>query len=449
MHRVGVVGITWRSQRSSLINEMTIAREARAEQLPRLAAAIGARELVYLATCNRVEVAFASEGDVPLGELRRRVFAALTGRAPAAGEAEHALRAWQGEGALEHLLLLAAGLESARIGENEVAVQLRDAADAARKAGLLGAQLDPVFTEAFRVAKRVRPLTEGRGGAVSLADVATRLASDHLRRRPGTVGLVGVSPMTIQAAHQLTRAGHAVLVVNRTLSKAEALAAEVGGAACALERFRESPVAVSVLMLAAGGADPILARGDLERLAARSATGEAPLLIDLGVPPNVLPEDAAAADVPRLGMDAIIESSTEDRERTRLEFAEARAVVDKALEEVRRNAAERLVGPMIGELRRRYRHTALEGVQRLVDKELSGLGDAEREAVTRWAETLSRRFAHLPAIGLRELAFRVGPSAVAAFFEGTDPELARAIHAAADQDGMGLDTETDHAMETA
>jgi glutamyl-tRNA reductase len=449
VHRVGVVGITWRSQRSSLINEMTIAREERAARLPQLAAEIGARELVYLATCNRVEVTFASEGDVPLGVLRRRVFAALTGRTPASGEAEHALRAWQGEGALEHLLLLAAGLDSARIGENEVAIQLRDAADTSRKAGLLGGHLDPVFTEAFRVAKRVRPLTEGRGQAVSLADVAARLASDRLQRVPGTVGVVGVSPMTIQCAHQLARQGHSVLVINRTLAKAEALAAECGGTACALDRFRAAPEAVAVLILAAGGTDPILARRDLERLAARSVSGEAPLLIDLGVPPNVLPEDAAAVDVQRLGMEAVIESATEDRERTRLEFAEARAVVDKALEDVRREAAERLVGPMIGELRRRYRHTALEGVQRLCDKELAGLGDAEREAVTRWAETLSRRFAHLPAVGLRELAFRVGPSAVAAFFEATDPQLARELQAAADRDGMDFDAAPDTAMETA
>lgn len=449
MHKVGVVGITWRSQRSSLINEMTIAREERAERLPQLAAVIGARELVYLATCNRVEVTFASEGDVPLAVLRRRVFAALTGRDPAAGEAEHALRAWQGEGALEHLLLLAAGLDSARIGENEVAAQLRDAAEVARKTGLLGSHLEPVFAEAFRVAKRIRPLTEGRTGAVSLADVATRLAAEQIARRPGTVGVIGVSPMTEQSARALSRDGHHVLVINRTLSKAEALANEIGGAACSLDAFRAAPALVSVLILAAGGTDPILRRGDLERLAARADSGDAPLLIDLGVPPNVLPEDAAAADVPRLGMDAIIESATEDREKVRLEFAEARAVVDKALEEVRREAAERLVGPMIGELRRRYRHTALEGVQRLYDKELAGLGAKEREAVERWAETLSRRFAHLPAIGLRELAFRVGPSAVAAFFEGTDPQLARELQAAAERGGIGLEEENDNAMEMA
>lgn len=449
MHRVGVVGISWRSQRSGLINEMTIARDDRAERLPRLAAEIGARELVYLATCNRVEVTFASDGDVPLGVMRRRVFGALTGRTPASGEAEHALRAWQGEGALEHLLLLAAGLDSARIGENEIAVQLRDATETSRKAGLLGAHLDPVFTEAFRVAKRVRPLTEGRVGAVSLADVAARLAHDHLERRPGTVALVGISPMTTQSARQLARMGHPVLVVNRTVEKAEALAAEVGGSACSLEHFRQTPAVVSVLILAAGGTDPILRRADLERLAARASSGEAPLIIDLGVPPNVLPEDAAAADVPRLGIEAVIESSADDRERTRMEFAEARAVVDAALEDVRRAAAERLVGPMIGELRRRYRRTALDGEQRLVDKELSGLGDAEREAVTRWAETLSRRFAHLPAVGLRELAFRAGPSAVAAFLEGADPQLARELQAAAERSGIGLEPENDDAMETA
>ncbi|HXD22906.1 MAG TPA: hypothetical protein VN613_06065, partial [Gemmatimonadaceae bacterium] len=48
------------------------------------------------------------------------------------------------------------------------------------------------------------------------------------------------------------------------------------------------------------------------------------------------------------------------------------------------------------------------------------------------AETLASRLAHVPSIGIRDLAFTVGPSAVEAFFETSDPAI-RASLAAADQ----------------
>ena len=80
MHRTGVVGISWRHPRASALGAFTIPREEREGRIPRLAAAIGVRELAYLATCNRVEVAFVLEGPVPIVEYRRRIFAHLMGR---------------------------------------------------------------------------------------------------------------------------------------------------------------------------------------------------------------------------------------------------------------------------------------------------------------------------------------------------------------------------------
>lgn len=436
MRRIGVVGLSWRSRHGNLLNELTISREEREARLPRLAQDLGVPELVYLATCNRVEVAFAREPHVPLSMYRRRVFSALTGRAPVSGEAEHTLKAWQGEGAVEHLFLVAAGLDSARVGESEIAGQLRDAVDLSRSLGLTGSRLDPIFAETFKVAKRVRPMTEGKIGRVSLAQVAARVAKTRLDTNRGTVALVGLSPMTMQCAEALAAHGAPLLIVNRTEGRAADYAATIGARHQSLEQFRQAPEPVSVVILATGATEPVLRCADLERLAARAPLGESPLIIDMGVPPNVTPADAAAADVPRMGMEEITEAATVDRERVLLEFSEARAVVDDALTDLRRQMADRLVGPMIAELRRRYRHTAMEGVDRLLEKQLEALGEPQREAVRSWAETLSRRFAHLPAIGLRELAFRVGPAAVEAFFDGVDPQLARELHEAADRAGL-------------
>ena len=62
MHRIGVVGISWRHGSADALASLTIPKEERDARLPKLADAAGVKELVYLATCNRVEVAFASDG---------------------------------------------------------------------------------------------------------------------------------------------------------------------------------------------------------------------------------------------------------------------------------------------------------------------------------------------------------------------------------------------------
>jgi len=436
VNRIGVVGISWRDRRSSAVASLTVPREDRETRLVRLAAEIGLREMVYVATCNRVEVAFVREDTIPVADYRRRIHAGLLGRDPPAGESEHTLRAWQGEGAIEHLFLVTAGLDSARIGESEVTGQIREAVQLARHLGLLGPHLTTVFTEALRVARRVRPITEGRIGKVSLAQVAVRHVRERVARTPGTVALIGVSPMTIQCGQHLAAGGVPLVVVNRTPERAATMAADLGAESRSLDAFRESPVPVEALIVATGAPDPVLGRADLERIAGRTPSGEPPLVVDLSVPPNVAPEVAAAADVPRIGMDEITEEASADREQILLEFADARVMVDEALTDLRRQTAERLVGPMIAELHRRYRNTAVEGVDRLIARHLPALEESERGKILRWAETLARRFAHVPSVGLRELAFRSGPAAVEAFFAGADPQLARDLHEAAEQMGL-------------
>lgn len=435
MHRIGVVGLGWRQHRGALLAELTIPRESRVERLPWLRERAGVQELVYLATCGRVEVAFATDGNVSFDACRRRIFEALTGRDAHPGEAEQSMRAWHGEGAAEHLFVVTAGLDSARVGESEVAGQVRDAIADARAAGTMGPRLDRVFTEAQRVAKRVKPMTEGRIGTVSLADIAVHHAAERALRTGGAVAVVGVSPMTVQCARALSARGVRVIVVNRTVARAEELAREVNGEARSLDDFRASPDAVEALVLATGAKEPVLGRADIERISAHTASGEPPLFIDFGMPPNVDPEIAEATGVRRLGMDRISEEAAQDRDRLLLDFADARAVIDEAMVEFRKHTAERLVGPVIAQLRLNYRRTAMEGVDRLLARSMRDLNDAERETLRRWAETLASRLAHVPSIGLRDLAFAVGPSAVEAFFESSDPALRQSLAVAGESEG--------------
>src|SRR5262245_16388786 len=109
MDQIGVVGLSYRHAGADDIAGFTLPKDEIAGRLSSLRQRLGTAEVVYLATCNRVEVVFAMPEGHGARDLRAEAFAALTGRAPNPGEARSTLRTWVGEAAVEHLFLTACG----------------------------------------------------------------------------------------------------------------------------------------------------------------------------------------------------------------------------------------------------------------------------------------------------------------------------------------------------
>ncbi len=426
MESIGLVGLTFREQGADAVARLTVPREQRPELVARMARELGVAELVYLATCNRAEIVYRERAGRRAVDRRRQILRLLLGREVAAGEAERTLRGWLGEGAVEHLLLVASGLDSAQLGEREIQGQLRDALTTAREAGTAGALLDRLVEESLRVAHQVHRDTHLGEGRVSLAEIAVDHLLERVRRTPGRVALVGVSPMTRKAGEALARHGVELVIANRSLEHARELAATLGNAqAMTLDEFRQRPPQIEGLVAATGAPEAVLDRPSLERLAARTASGEPPLAIDLALPADVDPEAARVVGVPRIGMDEINLAADSQRQRRSAETAAARELVDEALEGLRHRLAERVLAPVLAQIRQRYQQTASEGVARLLAKHGERIDAELEEAIRRWADTLSRRFAHLPTVGLRGLANDLGVAAVASFLAAGDDELSQ------------------------
>jgi glutamyl-tRNA reductase len=413
MHQIGVVGLSYRHVGVDEVARFALPKSELAGRLPALRATLDAAETLYVGTCNRVEVLFTTSDGSPAGDARNEVFRALTGREPQPGEASRILRAWTGEAAVEHLFLVACGLDSAQAGEHEIAAQLRDAWEASRLAQTCGPTLDRLVGEALGMANRVHRLEANVKGP-SLADLAADRVLLHLAGKPGTVALVGVSPMTKRCGMALHRAGVPLLIVNRTLQVAEEFAQTVSGRAVALERFRANPSDVSALVLAAGGGEPVLDIHALARLA-RSAA-RPPLILDFGVPPNVDPEAARVIGVNRIGMNELIQAAQERRISQLMRLAPVRAAIDERLTRLRGELATRAIGRRLADLRGTFEQIATAEVDRALAAELRDLDESQREIVHRLASTVARRLAHLPLAGLRAAAAHASADAVDAFF---------------------------------
>jgi glutamyl-tRNA reductase len=375
--------------------------------------ALHGTEVLYLSTCNQVAIIYATPG--PATDRRADVFRALTGREPNNGEASAALRAWTGEAAVEHLLLVACGMDSAQAGEQDIYVQLRAAWQAAREAQVAGPLLDRILSEAMNMARHAHRIATH--DAPSMADLAVGRVMQQLAyrgdREGAVVGLVGVSPMTRRCGLQLRARGVAVTVINRTLDTAQELATELGARAVSLQSFRQDPAAegCAVLVCASGAAEPVIDRDLLVKLAQVR-----PLLIDFGLPPNVDVDAARILDFTRVGIDDLVQTARHGRVEHLLRLAPVRAAIDEHLARLRSELAARAIGPQLAQLRDDFERITEGEVNRLLREVLQGLDENQRNQLSGWGRTLAHRLAHLPLSGMRAAAEHAGPEVTDAFF---------------------------------
>mgnify|MGYP006171474301 CR=1 FL=1 len=149
-------------------------------------------------------------------------------------EAEGYLYRRSGREAVRHLFRVASSLDSMVVGEAQIQGQVREAyvtAHAMRDRKVVGPVLGRLFETALSVGGRVRAETKLGTGAASVPSAAVELARKIFGSLRGRRALIlGAGQMSELALECLAGEGIGdVVVVNRTVRRAEALAGKVGG----------------------------------------------------------------------------------------------------------------------------------------------------------------------------------------------------------------------------
>src|SRR3981081_647755 len=97
MHQIGVVGLSYRHAGVEEVARFAGPKTAVPGRLPALRTLLKAAEILYVGTCNRVEVVYATDDGSAAGDARQDVFRILSGREAQPGEASAILRAWTRE----------------------------------------------------------------------------------------------------------------------------------------------------------------------------------------------------------------------------------------------------------------------------------------------------------------------------------------------------------------
>ncbi|MBW2713413.1 MAG: glutamyl-tRNA reductase, partial [Deltaproteobacteria bacterium] len=209
-----------------------------AEFLPQLMVCEYIDEVAIISTCNRVEILMVLNGDF-LDEtaewLQQEFFMRLAGEdtLPEGTSLASACYEYRGREMVRHLFRVSSSLDSLVVGEPQILGQVKDAFRVAQSAGSTGQVLNRLFERGFLTAKRVRRETTIAEGAVSVARVAVTLGQQIFESFEGkTALLIGAGEMIEAAAKALVAEGlTSMQIANRTLSRAEHLAAEFNATA--------------------------------------------------------------------------------------------------------------------------------------------------------------------------------------------------------------------------
>jgi glutamyl-tRNA reductase len=394
-----VVGLNHRNVPLDLLERMTVPAERLPKALHDLVSREHVTEAVVLSTCNRTEIYAAAEKYHGAMADVRNSLSEVTHVAPEAF-ADH-LYAYHDTAAVAHLFSVAAGLDSAVIGESEILGQVRQAWEAATAEGAAGAGLHMLFRHALEVGKRARTETGIGRSMTSVSSAAVALAAERLGDLTGKRVLVlGAGDMGEGMAVSLAAAGVAeVLVANRTPERAHELAERVGGRAVPLFDLPRVLADVDVLLTSTGATSVMVEHGDVEEVV-RERAGREILIIDVAVPRDV---DPAAADLPGvtlLDMDDLRAFADAGLAERRREAAKARDLVDEEVGRYREASTARQVAPVVTALRDHAETVRLAEVERLGRK----LSDDERAALDALSKGLVAKLLHEPTVRLKDAA---------------------------------------------
>ncbi len=247
------------------------------------------QEALLYATCNRVEILFASpDPETAIPQVRQ--FLIAQGGEADVQAMQQALYVYREAEAVSHLFQVACGLDSMVMGEPQVLGQIKAAYRQGTEQQATGPLLNRLLHKTFSVAKKVRSETGIGGLAVSVSYAAVELARKIFGSLTDKTGLlIGAGEMAELAVEHLKRHGVARLIVaNRTVERGLELAGRFGGEAVSLAELPEQLLRADIVISSTGAPELILTKDQVKGVMRRRK--QRPLfLIDIAVPRDLDP----------------------------------------------------------------------------------------------------------------------------------------------------------------
>ena len=360
----------------------------------------GVGEVLYLSTCNRIEIIASVEETEDAGKSLNDFLAQNGGLTPT--EVANCFYEYRGEEAVRHIFRVSASLDSLVIGETQILGQVKDAYRQALAQNATGVVLNRLMHCSFRAAKRVRSETAIAVNPVSVSFAAVELAKKIFGSLTGKkILLIGAGEMAeLTGMHLISNGAEEIIVANRSMPQAIALAEKFHGEAVSLDALEEKLIEVDIV-ISSTGAPAYIVTADLIRKIHHQRKNRLLFLIDIAVPRDIDPVASLLENVYLYNIDNLQDIVDENMNVRKKEAIKAEMIVEEEITRYVSWQKEQESVPTIVSLRNK----AEEIVRAEMDKAAGWINKLDKEEqgkVDGLVNSIVNKLLHIPVAALKE-----------------------------------------------
>ncbi len=244
-------------------------------------------EGLVVSTCNRTEMyGIPLKQNLTHAELENFLSKEKNNN----GVTQEHFQTFNSRSAVVHLFHVITGIDSLLIGDNQIFKQVKDSFQIAEEEQFSGFVLKRVFDYATRAARRAITETEISEGAVTVSFAAVQLIEKIFSSLSKKSALVIGAGETgeIAAKHLRDRGIGKLTITNRTVERAEKLAASLNAKMVPFGNFKDSLHEYDIILSATSSPDLIISREDITAVM-NKRNYESLVLMDIAIPRDIDP----------------------------------------------------------------------------------------------------------------------------------------------------------------
>lgn len=281
----------------------------------------GIESLIVISTCNRTELYGFAEHPYQLIHLL------CENTKGTVEEFQDVAYIHKGKNAIHHMFRVGSGLDSQILGDFEIISQLKFAARASKKEGLLNSFTERLVNSVIQASKRIKNETELSSGVTSVSFAAVQYIMNNVKHiSDKNILLFGTGKIGRNTCENLvkhTKNQH-ITLINRTKTKAEEVAGKFNLIVKDYENLQEEINGSDIVIVTTGAQNPTVFKGLIN-------TDRPLLVLDLSIPKNVNEDIIELKNVSLVHMDDLAKITDDTLEKRKAFIPNAEAIIDEIM----------------------------------------------------------------------------------------------------------------------
>jgi len=398
-----IIAFTHKQIELKELGKLVICQENLTDKLQQVKAEFQIPEIFYLATCNRVAFVLATPQVIDKEFTKKFIDALQIGICNHyMGTFLDGVSIYSEREALNHLLRTSCSLESLIVGEKEILAQVRKAYQCCKEAGLTGDYLRMVMDRVVKTAKEVYTDTHISRKPISVVSLAYRKLKDLKLWSNARILIIGAGETNRNISKYLQKHKFSNFsVFNRTLSKAQELAVDLGGEAFELDELKNYNKGFDVIITCTSATQPIITP-EIYRTLLNGETGKKTIL-DLAIPNDTDPAVLEQFPVHFIEVHSLNELAKSNLQERYQELVHAERIIEENIKEFIPMLKQRRIEVAMREVPEKIKEIRHKALNSVFADEVQTMDQQSREVLEKIMDYMEKKYISVPMVMAKEI----------------------------------------------